>query len=87
METLVVCDQLLPTTCYLLSVTRYYLKLKCANCGEVPDRWQYITHAESQPVKERRRHLKLNLAHYVSFACQLGPVWSQFLLVNQSQNC
>ena len=30
---------------------RYYLKLKCANCGEVSDRWQYITLAESQPIK------------------------------------
>ena len=35
-------------------VTRYYLKLRCANCGEVPDRWQYITLSESQSVKERR---------------------------------
>ena len=44
------------TRCYqLLSVTRYYLKLKCANCGEVPDRWQYITLSESQPTKEREK--------------------------------
>ena len=34
------------------------MKLKCANCGEVPDRWQYITLSESQPVKERR-HLRM----------------------------
>ena len=30
---------------------RYYLKLKCANCREVSDRWQYITLTENQPVK------------------------------------
>ena len=45
-------------TC-VFQLTRYYLKLKCANCGEVPDRWLYITLAESQPVKERKRHLKM----------------------------
>ncbi len=33
---------------------RYYLKLKCANCGEVPDHWQYVSMAEKQPVKGGR---------------------------------
>jgi hypothetical protein len=33
---------------------RWYLKFKCANCGEVPDHWQYINRTESQPVKGGR---------------------------------
>jgi hypothetical protein len=30
---------------------RWYLKLKCASCGEVPDHFQYITQTEKQPLK------------------------------------
>jgi len=33
---------------------RWYLKLKCANCGEVPDHWQYLTQDEKQPLKGGR---------------------------------
>ncbi|XP_023320746.1 UPF0587 protein C1orf123 homolog [Eurytemora carolleeae] len=33
---------------------RWYLKLKCANCGEVPDHFQYITRSENQPLKGGR---------------------------------
>jgi len=31
----------------------WYLKLKCTECGEVPDRWQYVTLSEEQPLKAR----------------------------------
>uniref|UniRef100_A0A9J7X8V1 CXXC motif containing zinc binding protein n=2 Tax=Cyprinus carpio TaxID=7962 RepID=A0A9J7X8V1_CYPCA len=30
---------------------RWYLKLKCGNCGEVSDKWQYITLLDSMPLK------------------------------------
>ena len=30
---------------------RWYLKLKCNSCGEVPDHWQYISQEERVPVK------------------------------------
>eukprot|EP00092_Neocalanus_flemingeri_P069413 GFUD01085058.1.p1 GENE.GFUD01085058.1~~GFUD01085058.1.p1 ORF type:complete len:174 (+),score=41.90 GFUD01085058.1:49-570(+) len=33
---------------------RWYLKLKCANCGEIPDHWQYIDQEEKQPLKGGR---------------------------------
>jgi len=33
---------------------RWYLKLKCANCGEIPDHFQYITGNEKQPLKGGR---------------------------------
>ncbi|XP_053293790.1 CXXC motif containing zinc binding protein [Pleuronectes platessa] len=33
---------------------RWFLKLKCGNCGEIPDKWQYITLAESVPLKGGR---------------------------------
>ncbi|XP_075924699.1 CXXC motif containing zinc binding protein isoform X2 [Petromyzon marinus] len=33
---------------------RWYLKLKCANCGEVSDKWQYISLQESAPLKGGR---------------------------------
>jgi len=33
---------------------RWYLKLKCANCGEVPENWQYINQEEKQPLKGGR---------------------------------
>uniref|UniRef100_A0A3Q3F2N4 CXXC motif containing zinc binding protein n=1 Tax=Labrus bergylta TaxID=56723 RepID=A0A3Q3F2N4_9LABR len=33
---------------------RWFLKLKCGNCGEVPDKWQYITLADSVPLKGGR---------------------------------
>ena len=33
---------------------RWYLKLKCIGCGEVPDHWQYITSTEKTPVKGGR---------------------------------
>ena len=30
------------------------MKLKCANCGEVPDHWQYVDQMEKQPLKGGR---------------------------------
>ncbi|XP_044076792.1 CXXC motif containing zinc binding protein isoform X2 [Siniperca chuatsi] len=33
---------------------RWFLKLKCGNCGEVPDKWQYVTLVESVPLKGGR---------------------------------
>ncbi|XP_017558824.1 CXXC motif containing zinc binding protein isoform X2 [Pygocentrus nattereri] len=33
---------------------RWYLKLKCGNCGEVSDKWQYITSLDSMPLKGGR---------------------------------
>ncbi|KAK3567920.1 hypothetical protein QTP86_027260 [Hemibagrus guttatus] len=33
---------------------RWYLKLKCGNCGEISDKWQYITALDSMPLKGGR---------------------------------
>nr|DBA17947.1 TPA: hypothetical protein GDO54_016250 [Pyxicephalus adspersus] len=33
---------------------RWFLKLKCGNCGEVSDKWQYITLMDSTPLKGGR---------------------------------
>lgn len=33
---------------------RWYLKLKCNSCGEVPDKWQYVTQTESCDLKGGR---------------------------------
>lgn len=33
---------------------RWYLKLKCTSCGEVPDHWQYISQEEKVPLKGGR---------------------------------
>ncbi|XP_007910416.2 CXXC motif containing zinc binding protein isoform X1 [Callorhinchus milii] len=33
---------------------RWYLKLKCANCREASDKWQYISLMESVPLKGGR---------------------------------
>ncbi|XP_061694266.1 CXXC motif containing zinc binding protein isoform X4 [Syngnathoides biaculeatus] len=33
---------------------RWFLKLKCGNCGEIPDKWQYVNLAESAPLKGGR---------------------------------
>uniref|UniRef100_A0A3B3RP03 CXXC motif containing zinc binding protein n=2 Tax=Paramormyrops kingsleyae TaxID=1676925 RepID=A0A3B3RP03_9TELE len=33
---------------------RWYLKLKCGNCGEISDKWQYITLMDSMPLKGGR---------------------------------
>uniref|UniRef100_A0A3B4H1X7 CXXC motif containing zinc binding protein n=1 Tax=Pundamilia nyererei TaxID=303518 RepID=A0A3B4H1X7_9CICH len=33
---------------------RWFLKLKCGNCGEIPDKWQYVTLVESVPLKGGR---------------------------------
>ncbi|KAK1165072.1 CXXC motif containing zinc binding protein [Acipenser oxyrinchus oxyrinchus] len=33
---------------------RWFLKLKCGNCGEVSDKWQYITLMDSVPLKGGR---------------------------------
>ena len=33
---------------------RWYLKLKCNSCGEVPEHWQYISQEERVPVKARK---------------------------------
>jgi len=33
---------------------RWFLKLKCLNCGETPDKWQYVTLSESNPLKGGR---------------------------------
>ncbi|CAL8326733.1 unnamed protein product [Arctogadus glacialis] len=33
---------------------RWFLKLKCGSCGEIPDKWQYISLMESTPLKGGR---------------------------------
>ncbi|XP_028834196.1 CXXC motif containing zinc binding protein [Denticeps clupeoides] len=33
---------------------RWFLKLKCGNCGEVSDKWQYVTPMDSVPLKGGR---------------------------------
>ncbi|KAJ0011798.1 hypothetical protein NQD34_012773 [Periophthalmus magnuspinnatus] len=33
---------------------RWFLKLKCGSCGEISDKWQYITLVESTPLKGGR---------------------------------
>ncbi|XP_068197391.1 CXXC motif containing zinc binding protein [Antennarius striatus] len=33
---------------------RWFLKLKCGNCGEVSDKWQYVTLVECVPLKGGR---------------------------------
>uniref|UniRef100_A0A3Q2FV11 CXXC motif containing zinc binding protein n=1 Tax=Cyprinodon variegatus TaxID=28743 RepID=A0A3Q2FV11_CYPVA len=33
---------------------RWFLKLKCGNCGEIPDKWQYVTLMENVPLKGGR---------------------------------
>uniref|UniRef100_A0A674CUK9 CXXC motif containing zinc binding protein n=1 Tax=Salmo trutta TaxID=8032 RepID=A0A674CUK9_SALTR len=33
---------------------RWFLKLKCANCGEIPEKWQYINLMDSVPLKGGR---------------------------------
>ncbi|XP_040216394.1 CXXC motif containing zinc binding protein [Rana temporaria] len=33
---------------------RWFLKLKCGNCAEVSDKWQYITLMDSTPLKGGR---------------------------------
>jgi len=30
---------------------RWYMKLKCLSCGEIPEKWQYVSLEESVPVK------------------------------------
>ena len=35
-------------------LSRWYLKLKCANCGEIPEKWQYVDQTEKQPLKGGR---------------------------------
>ena len=37
-----------------IDLGRWYLKLKCANCGEIPEKWQYIDQTEKQPLKGGR---------------------------------
>ncbi|XP_034038284.1 CXXC motif containing zinc binding protein [Thalassophryne amazonica] len=32
---------------------RWFLKLKCGNCGEIPDKWQYVTLQESVQIRGR----------------------------------
>uniref|UniRef100_A0A6Q2X1Z7 CXXC motif containing zinc binding protein n=1 Tax=Esox lucius TaxID=8010 RepID=A0A6Q2X1Z7_ESOLU len=33
---------------------RWFLKLKCANCGEIPEKWQYINLMDNVPLKGGR---------------------------------
>jgi len=33
---------------------RWYLKFKCANCGEIPDHYQYISRLDKHPLKGGR---------------------------------
>jgi hypothetical protein len=33
---------------------RWYLKFKCANCGEIPDHFQYISSLDKHPLKGGR---------------------------------
>ena len=32
----------------------WHLKVKCSQCGEIPDKWQYVTLSEEQPLKGGR---------------------------------
>ena len=34
----------------------WHLKLKCTECGEIPDHWQYVTLSEEQPLKVKKNH-------------------------------
>ncbi|RVE61526.1 hypothetical protein OJAV_G00171580 [Oryzias javanicus] len=38
---------------------RWFLKLKCGNCGEIPDKWQYVTLVENVPLKGGRGHASM----------------------------
>ena len=38
---------------------RWYLKFKCANCGEVPDHFQYISKLDKHPLKVYRFRYKI----------------------------
>lgn len=38
---------------------RWYLKLKCLNCGEIPEKWQYLCLLENSPLKGGRGHASL----------------------------
>ena len=38
----------------MIDLGRWYMKLKCANCGEIPDKWQYVDQMEKQPLKGGR---------------------------------
>jgi hypothetical protein len=44
---------------------RWELKIKCTQCGEVPDHWQYVSLSEQQPLKGGR-----GTANYIS-KCKL----------------
>ncbi|MEE6518276.1 hypothetical protein FKM82_029176 [Ascaphus truei] len=35
-------------------IVLFFLQLKCGNCGERPDKWQYITLMDSVPLKGGR---------------------------------
>ena len=37
-----------------VSEFQWHLKLKCTQCGEVPDHWQYVSLSEEQPLKGGR---------------------------------
>ena len=37
--------------CNSIYLFRWYLKFKCANCGEIPDHFQYISRLDKHPLK------------------------------------
>ena len=43
----------------------WHLKLKCTECGEIPDHWQYVTLSEEQPLKVKNIiNLELKFGYY-----------------------
>lgn len=38
---------------------RWFLKLRCANCGEIPSKWQYVTEEMTAELKGGRGHANM----------------------------
>ena len=68
------------------------MKLKCANCGETPDHWQYVDQVDKQPLKGGRGEAcavikcKVDTAEMATKLCEvftvLGLVDSTFTIKN-----
>ena len=58
----------------VLCFIRWYMKLKCANCGEIPDHWQYIDQTEKQPLKGGRGEACAVIKCKVSCLIKMFPV-------------
>ena len=47
---------------------RWYLKFKCANCGEISDKFQYITRLDKQPLKANIIYTSWEIMNYVKLS-------------------